>query len=283
MGRERAIDHHAPREQPSRSFRIHDVGADIARFRRRCDVGHVVAGPHRAVPLDQLALRIPGLAVDVRRGAVVEDAPVGRPGERPAEISAGIARVAGVAPGHHIALLGPAAGIDPAAAGGRAVVAQLPEPVELLALLEHHLGRIDRVGDGGDDIAVHLPRHLVAVGPVEIDDRIGEGAALLLVESAQAPMELRHDPGVGLRFAGRFGARPVPLQPAAGIDQRALVLREAAGRKLEDLGLDVGRLDVIVDALVLPEPRRLRLERVHHHEELQLRQRFGDLAAIGER
>ena len=42
-----------------------------------------------------------------------------------------------------------------------------------------------------------------------------------------------------LASPGGVAALPVPLQPAARVGQRALVLREAGGRKLEHLGLDL--------------------------------------------
>ena len=94
-------------------------------------------------------------------------------------MSSGIAIVAA---GHVVAGLGEAAGVDPAAAGGRAVVAQRGEARDLLALLEQHLGRIGRIGDVLDHVAVDLLGELVRVrivgilvGPVQF--RIGSGKA----------------------------------------------------------------------------------------------------------
>ena len=57
--RERPVAHHAAREQARGALRVHDEGPDHVRLGRRRDVGHVVAGPLRAVPLDQLAARDP--------------------------------------------------------------------------------------------------------------------------------------------------------------------------------------------------------------------------------
>ncbi len=66
---------------------------------------------------------------------------------------------------------------------------------------------------------------------------------------------------------------PVPLQPARRVDQRAVLLGEAGRRELEDLGLDLRRIGRVLRAEVLPEPRRLGIQRIHHDEEFQLAQR----------
>ena len=247
--RERPVAHHGAGEQARCALRVHDERADHARLRRRRDVRNVVAGPLLAVPRDDLAARIPRLAVQVGRGAVVEDAPVGRPGERPLRIEAGIVGIAGVPPRHVVAVLVEAAGIDPAAAGRRAVVAQLREAGHLLALLDQHLGRVGRIVDRLDGVAVDLVRDLVGlrivrigVGPAQIEDRVGKRPALLLVERLQPQTDLRHDPGVVLGLARRRTARPMPLQPAARVGERPLVLGEAGRGQLDDLGLDL-RMD----------------------------------------
>ena len=62
-----------------------------------------------------------------------------------------------------------------------------------------------------------------------------------------------------LASPGGVAALPVPLQPAAGVGERAFVLGEAGRRQLEHLGLDLGGIDVVELAVVLPEPRRLGL------------------------
>ena len=244
------------------------------------DVGDVVSGPFAAVPPQQLAAGIPRVAVHVGRRAIVEDAAVDRPGPRPFGIEAGVTRIAGVAAGHVVAGLVVAAGIDPAAARRLAVVAQRGEADDLLALGQNDLGRVVRIGDVLGRVAVDFLGQLVGrriagilVAPVQIEDRLGNRAALLLIERLQAQVELRHDPGIVLGFAGRRAAGPVPLQPAAGIGQRALVLGEAGRRQLDHLGLDLRRIDVVVLAVVLPEPRRLRLQRIHDDEELELGER----------
>ena len=212
--------------------------------------------------------------------AIVEDAAVDRPRPRPGRERPGIVRIGVVAAGHVVARLVERAGIDPAAAGRGAVVAQGGEADDLLALLQDRLGRVVRIGDVGHDVAVDLLGDLVRfriarilVGPHQLRQRIRIGAAFLLVERFETQIELRHDPGVVLGFAGRRAAGPMPLQPAAGIGQRTLVLGKAGGRQLDHLGLDRGRVHVVVVAVVLPEPRRLGLQRIHDDEEFELRQR----------
>src|SRR5208337_5247626 len=120
--------------KPGSALGVHDEGANLIRLRGRRDVGHVVAAPFGSIPLDELARWIPRLALKVGRRAVVQNAPVGRPGERPFEIGPGVVWVARIAAGHVVARLVEAAGINPAAACRRAVVAQLPEASHLFAL-----------------------------------------------------------------------------------------------------------------------------------------------------
>ena len=174
--RERPVAHHGPGEQARRSLRVHDVRADDARLRRRRDVGHVVACPLLAVPLDELAVRIPGLAVQVRRSAVVEDAAVDRPGERPLRVDAGVVRIGVVPPRHVVAVLVVAAGIDPAAARGRAVVARAarssrPACPSSTRTLVGSVGSVSVL----DDVAVDLLGDLLRVRIVRVRRRASAG------------------------------------------------------------------------------------------------------------
>ena len=137
----------------------------------------------------------------------------------------------------------------------------------LISLASLRGGRIARIG----------------VGPCEIEDRIGEGAAFLLVQLFQAEVELRHDPGVALRLARRRRAWPMPLQPAARIGQGSVVFRKAGRGQLDDFGLDRRRIDIIDVAMLFPEPRGLCVERIHDDEKFQLRQRVGNFLPVRER
>src|SRR3546814_8206376 len=102
----------------------------------------------RSVPPRQaLALR-PGLAVRIGRRAVVEHAPVSRPGKGPAQVRAGAIRPVRLPrAGLIVALCGIGAAINPAAAGGGAVILEVVEAFDLATLrpaiaadlLEHRL------------------------------------------------------------------------------------------------------------------------------------------------
>ena len=75
----------------------------------------------------------------------------------------------------------------------------------------------------------------------------------------------------------------MPLQPAAGVDDRPVLFREAGGRQTEHFGLNLRRIDVVRFTVVLPEGRGFGIERVNRHQELQLRQRLDNLVLVRER
>jgi len=91
-------------------------------------VRDVRSGPLGAVPVQQRALRVERLAGGVRRGAVVQDAPVGGPREAPAREYAEPGWVGRVAPCGQVACGPEATGVDPVAARRGAVVAQRAKP-----------------------------------------------------------------------------------------------------------------------------------------------------------
>src|SRR5713101_6949673 len=85
------------------------------------------------------------------------------------------------APRHEVALLRPGTGKDPAAAGGLAVVRELPEAVQLLAGLAHHLLLVFGIHEVGERLSAELARDLLGrrrrldrVIPGEIPDRVRE-------------------------------------------------------------------------------------------------------------
>ncbi|MND86005.1 hypothetical protein D3C80_779510 [compost metagenome] len=259
--RERTVTHHAASEQTRNAFLVHYERADILRFRRRRNVGNVITRPLGTIPFEQLAGRIPRLAVDIRGCTVVERAAVQRPGEGPAQIGAGIVRIVVVTTTHIIALLVPAAGIDPAAGHGRAVVAKLREVDHLLAGSNQNLARIGRVHEIAQRAAVDLLRQLfrrrfvlVLISPRQVEDRIGESTAFLAIQFPHAQEDLGYDPAVVLGFARRRACLPVPLQPAARIGERSVFLGKAGRRQLEHFGVDGCGVHVVEVAVVFPEP-----------------------------
>ena len=258
-------------------------------FRRRGHrvVRHIGTDPAFTVPPHQCAVRVPRRAVRAGRGAVVENPPVQRPGPGPAEGDADVVRVGIVAPIHHVALLGPGTGVDPATAGGRAVGTQLAEIVEQLALAADDpplvldvrqraaVVFLGQFGRGG--------MRRVAVVPGQVEDRLGKSAALLLIELLQAMEQPSQDRGVSLRLARRWCRLMVPLQPARAVGDRAIVFGEGGGRQTEHRGLDLARIDVVEFAVVLPELAGLGGQRVHDHQPLELRQPFQHLGLVRER
>src|SRR6266705_959927 len=99
--RERAIGKGAERSKDaSNAFRIHDKRSHVVgRFGIGLEVRHVVANPLflRFVPPHLATRRIPRLAVEIARSAVIKDAAVCGPRPRPILVAThprGIARVA---------------------------------------------------------------------------------------------------------------------------------------------------------------------------------------------
>src|SRR3984893_4675149 len=91
--RERAKD-------SSYALRIHDERAHmIFRLGVDLEVGHVVANPFLLafVPPDLFSRWIPGLAVHIARGAIVEDAAIRRPGPAPSRMHTQTRRIRGIA------------------------------------------------------------------------------------------------------------------------------------------------------------------------------------------
>ncbi|MCY1232590.1 hypothetical protein D9M72_450900 [compost metagenome] len=258
---EGAVDHAADGEQAPNAFGQHDEGAD-GRAGRRSErkVGHVSAHPFLAVPMQDLALGVPGVPHLVHRGAVVEDAAVGRPGPGPARRIAQ-AGVGVVAPGHLVARLGPGTGEDPAIARGRAVVAQLRERIQQLALAQDLLpGLVEHICQR---VAVGFLGHFLGMGAVRIvigrlvpghvQHLFRAGAAFLLVEPPQLHHDAAEDGRIMPRFARWLLAGVVPLQPTAGVHDRPVFLGKAARRQPEDFGHDLFGLDVVEPAFVTPE------------------------------
>ncbi|MNM72826.1 hypothetical protein D3C81_845280 [compost metagenome] len=222
--RERPFVHLVEGEETRHPFGVHDERVHSG-FRRCIGfvVGHVGAGPHLAVPPHQPFVRVPRFALGVTRGAVVENPSVHRPGPGPAQVLLHAERIAVVTPGHQVALLGPAAAEDPATGRRAAIVLELGEAGQLLTGLDH---RARGVGDIGDGVAVEFPGQLFRrgiiryfVGPVELEDRLGPGTAVGLITLAQAQEQLAHDLHVSARLPRAVGTFPVPLQPAAAVDQ----------------------------------------------------------------
>ena len=191
---ERAVDH-AVAEEPADPLAVHDERQPrlgVVRVHGRRVVGHV-AHPFRPVPRDPRALRIPRLAVEIRRGAVVHHSAVERPAPRPVGIEAHACGVIGggvlyaTSALHQVACVRVAPGIDPVPCGGRAVVLEVCERRHLF--VGRQVLAVDLLGD-----LIELWLQRVLVIECQAQDRVGELATLLLVQRLHAAEEVRQDP-----------------------------------------------------------------------------------------
>src|ERR1700719_1548224 len=208
-GRERRKDStYALRVHDERAHVIFWLGIDL-------EVRHVVADPFLLffVPPDLFSRWIPGLAVNVTRRAIVEDAAIRRPGPAPSRMHTQTRRIGGIASRRLIAGFGEGAGVNPVAARRRTIIFQPREARKLLAGLDLLLSR--GILQIRERLAVDFLQYLgqrwargVAVIPRNVQDGIGELAAFLLVQFADLQENLRHDglvqPGISCRWQGRI-------------------------------------------------------------------------------
>src|SRR5690606_37065082 len=153
------------------------------------------AGPAFAVPPDEGLVRRPRRSVWSRRCAVIEHPAIHRPSPGPADGVAGSVGVRVVATRHHVAFLGPRARVDPAATGSAAIGAQFAEVLQLLTLATNYLAVF--IGQVLQRPTVVLHRQLGGGGevgplvvPAQVEDRIREGAALILIQLLDPQHEL---------------------------------------------------------------------------------------------
>ncbi|MCY1434579.1 hypothetical protein D9M71_506430 [compost metagenome] len=196
-------------------------------------------------------------------------------------------RVVVVAAGHLVAQFGPAATENPATGGRTAVILELAETGQLRVGLDRRAGGVGEVGRrrAVDFLGQLLRRRFVGdlVRPRQLEQRVGIRAAIGLITLAQTQEQFAHDPHVGACFARAVGAFPVPLQPAAAVDQRTVFLGKTGGGQADHFGLDVGAVHVVVRPDLLPELGSLSGQWVHHHQPFQLGQSRHHAVFIGER
>ena len=217
--REWPVDH-AVAEQAADSLAVHDEGQPGLRIVRIHHLGIVrhIANPLAAVPGDSRPRRVPRLAVEIGRGPVVHDPPVERPAPGPLREEAHAGWVVGlqvldsVSALHEVAILGVAAGVDPIAAGRRAVVFEHREGGHLLA--RRQILAVDLLRD-----LVELGLGRVLVVKSQRHERVRELAALGLVQLLHPLEDVREYPVVMARLSLWRQHLVLPLRPAPAVDK----------------------------------------------------------------
>ena len=158
-----------------------------------------------------------------------------------------------------------------------------------MAFLDDHRAGC-RVGDIRQRFTVAFHRHFFrcrlvwrGVVPRHVEHRLRRRATLFGIHLTQASEDTGENFTIGDGDPRGVRAFPVPLQPAAGVDDRPILFGEAGGGQTEHFGLDFRRIDIVRLTMVLPEGGRFGIERVDSHEELQLRQGSDDLVFVRER
>ena len=136
---------------------------------------------------------------------------------------------------------------NPAGAHGAAVVAAAGQNLAVARLFGQLLGRVFRVEQIGQRAAfISLASSSGRVfGSRYGQDRLRSArrpCRRLFVQLAQVVNSSPRISWSALGLARRIGALPVPLQPAAGIDNRTVFFGKTGGRQTEDFGLDLGRV-----------------------------------------
>ena len=141
---ERAVGEGCERPEDSAdAFGIHDEWAHVIfRLGVGLEIGNVVASPFLRgfVPPHLFSCGIERFAVEVAGRAIVKDAAIRRPGQTPVRMHTQTRRIRRIAARGLIARFGKCAGINPVAAGGRAVVFQPGKAGKLLAGFDLLLG-----------------------------------------------------------------------------------------------------------------------------------------------
>ncbi len=283
---------HAVRsEEPAHALRFHDERRDRPW---RSTAVRDIAGPLTARPPNDRPLWVPRSPLEIDRGPVVKDPPVGRPAECPARVQTDACRVIRVPTGRDITLFGVVAAVDPVSAGRSSIGPQRVKPGQLLALSYQGAVGQANVRQG---VAVDLPGHGFSARvlerarrrydracrvevPPKFDHWVGERSAFSLVQFLHFEMNVRGDLDLVLRFAVRSHGSVEPLDPASCVGLRSVPLERSRRRNQEDLGLYLLRVDAGV-AHLLPDRCRLALVEVVDHEEVQVPHRLAFESGVG--
>ncbi len=233
---------------------------------------------------------IPGIAHLIHGCTVVQNAPVGRPGPGPAG-SIAQARIGIVPIGHLVAFLRPGAGKYPAVALRGAVIAQLREVVQqlalaqdLLAVVVEHVSQRIAIGLFGHFFGMREVWVVISIGvPGHAQNLLGTGTAFLFVQATQLHHDFAQNIGVMTGQPWRLLPGVVPLQPAARVHDGTVLFSKTVRWQAEHLRHHFFCLDVVELAFIAPEVRGLGDQRVHNNQELQLGQGLGRLVLVRHR
>src|SRR4029079_5777388 len=284
MCRQRTVLQAVGYPDPSHPVRMHDewriaAQALVARaaWRRHAirrlgaaEVRRIEAGPlaHGLVPPDEFLALAPWTPVGTRRGAVVEDAPIGRPREAPAMTvrPMRVAFVGAIAPLRRVD-----AGVDPATARRAAIARERMKARQLRSI--------------GEAAAVDLLQHLLhvrlrmrAAGPEVPRQRAQSGIPRRgVVRGAllETPAEVIDEPRFAARIARWIDGLLMPLQQALRVGEAAFLFRLSRSGEEEHFGADGLRRQLTARDLrrIEPEGRRLGFDHAADAQPLQAGQR----------
>src|ERR1700722_4167960 len=170
------------------------------------EIRHIVAGPLRSVPPYPLLPFAPWIPGWIGRRAVIEEAPVGRPGVAPIQLGAALAGRIGLFTGREVLVRSRKdAGVDPVRTRRRAVIGQGGETGDVL-------------GGVGTVVSVQLLQELLDVGlsdflipgvlTLKIEDQVPKslipGRLAIGIHLLQPLPQLIGEPHIGSTIAGRL-------------------------------------------------------------------------------
>ncbi|MNH19238.1 hypothetical protein D3C79_789650 [compost metagenome] len=128
--------------------------------------------------------------------------------------------------------------------------------------------------------AVALHRHFFwlrifrgQVIPGHVQQLLRNRTAVTGIHFAQTRQQPRQNFTVVQRFPWGIGPFPVPLQPTARVNDRAVLFGKAGGRQAEHFSLDFRWVNIVELIVVLPEVGGFGVQRINGDQELQLGQR----------
>ena len=289
----RAVSETRRHVQPCFAVRLHDewvvpregiLGLGIGRGNRvrplvHVHVRHVGTRPPVVLlvpPHILLAFR-PRLPIGVGRGAVVQDATVGRPCPSPFGGHPVLLRARPTTAGLVDALC-VATAVDPTTTPRRPVVLELGVGAQRLAV------RVRAIDLGQHRLSTRVVvNSLERVLPGEVEHRAIARISRAGQSLTHEPAEVVEKPQIGARIARRLHRLVVPLQQTLRLGERAALFGVRGSRHQEHLRGDVLGAQLATRDLgsVVPEGCRLGLLQVSNHQPIELGHRLAVHPAVG--